>query len=59
MSELSNIRIGNITSSEIVALTTNGKTKDSFGAPFNTYVDECIMERFFKHKLENESVVYL
>jgi hypothetical protein len=57
MSELSNIRIGNITSSEIVALTSNGRTKDSFGTPFYTYVEECIMERFFKHKLENETDV--
>jgi len=57
MSELSNIRIGNITSSEIVSLVSNGRTKDSFGAPFYTYVDECIMERFFKHKLELESDV--
>jgi hypothetical protein len=54
MSELSNVRIGNITSSEIVALTTNGRAKDSIGAPFYTYIDECIMERFFKHKLELE-----
>jgi hypothetical protein len=52
---LSNIRIGKITSSEIVDLTTNGRAKDTFGAPFYNYIDECIMERFFKHKLENES----
>lgn len=57
MSDLSNKRIGNITSSEIVALTTNGRTKDSFGTPFYTYVDECIMERFFKNNLENEGEV--
>ncbi len=78
MSDLSNKRIGNPTSSEIVALTTNGrrdmtdeemieykinnpkgtrKTIDSFGAPFYTYVDECIMERFFKNNLENENEV--
>lgn len=78
MSDLSNKRIGNITSSEIVSLTTNGrrdmtdeeiieykkenpkgtrKTIDGFGAPFYTYVDECIMERFFKNNLENESEV--
>jgi hypothetical protein len=75
---LSNIRIGNITSSEIVMLTSCGrrdmteeeqkkykldnpkgtrKTIDDVGAPFYTYVDECIMERFFKHKLENETDV--
>jgi hypothetical protein len=78
MSELSNIRTGRITSSEIVSLTSNGrrdmsdieleeykkenpkgtrKTIDCFGAPFYTYVEECIMERFFKHKLENETEV--
>lgn len=71
---LSNLRTGMITSSEVVALTTNGtrpmteqeqndyllenpkgkrKTIDSPGAPFYTYVEECIMERFFKHSLEN------
>ena len=57
MSDLSNKRIGNITSSEIVALTTNGRTTDSFGAPFYNYVEECIMERFFKNNLENENEV--
>ncbi len=57
MSDLSNKRIGNITSSEIVALTSNGRSKDSFGVPFYNYVDECIMERFFKNNLENESEV--
>ncbi len=78
MSLLSNVRIGNPTSSEIVALTSSGyrtmtdeeqaqykidnpkgrrTTIDTFGAPFFTYVDECIMERFFKHKLENETDV--
>jgi hypothetical protein len=78
MSDLSNKRIGNITSSEIVELTSNGrrdmtdeeiieykkenpkgtrKTIDGFGAPFYTYVDECIMERFFKNNLENETEV--
>jgi len=78
MSDLSNKRIGNVTSSEIVALTSNGrrdmteeelkiykennpkgtrKTIDDFGAPFYSYVDECIMERFFKNNLENETEV--
>ena len=55
MTKLSNLRIGNITSSEIIDLTTNGRAKDTFGAPFYNYIDECIMERFFKTKLENES----
>lgn len=78
MSDLSNKRIGNITSSEIVALTTFGrrdmtedelveykkeyskgtrKTIDTYGTSFYTYVEECIMERFFKNNLENESEV--
>ena len=57
MSGLSNIRIGNITSSEIVALTSNGRASGTYGVPFYTYVEECIMERFFKHKLENENDV--
>jgi hypothetical protein len=75
---LSNTRTGMVTSSEIVALTTNGsrpmtpeelviykfdnpkgtrKTIGSPGAPFYTYVEECIAERFFKHKLENDTEV--
>jgi len=75
---LSNKRTGMITSSEIVALTSNGSramteeelktykeenpkgrrtTIDSPGAPFYTYVEECIMERFFKHSLENDMEV--
>jgi hypothetical protein len=54
MGKLSNVRTGMITSSEIVALTKNGRAAGSFGAPFYTYVEECIAERFFKHKLENE-----
>lgn len=57
MTLLSNIRTGCITSSEIVDLTTNGRTAGSFGAPFYNYVEECIAERFFKHKLENETDV--
>ena len=57
MSDLSNKRIGNVTSSVIVALTTNGRAKDTFGIPFYNYVEECIMERFFKNNLENENEV--
>jgi hypothetical protein len=48
-------RNGNFTSSEIVALTTNGRAKDSFGAPFFTYVAEKNMERMLKRSLNNES----
>jgi hypothetical protein len=50
---LSNIRIGRCTSSDIVALTSNGRSKGEPGAPFFTYVEECRMERFFKQRLEN------
>jgi hypothetical protein len=38
-------RIGNFTSSEIVALTKKGKEKGSFGIPALTYIEECNMER--------------
>ncbi len=51
---LSGERNGNFTSSEIVALTTNGKAKDSFGAPFYTYVEECNMERRLKRSISCE-----
>jgi len=51
---LSEIRNGNFTSSEIVKLCSNGKSKGSFGAPFYTYIDECNMERRLGRPLENE-----
>ena len=38
-------RIGNFTSSEIVALTTSGKKSGTYGAPFDTYVSEKNYER--------------
>lgn len=47
-------RNGNFTSSEIVALTKNGKAKDSWGAPVFTYIEECNMERRLKLALEND-----
>lgn len=49
------LRVGNFTSSEIVALTTNGKAKGTFGKPFYTYIEECNMERNLGRSLENES----
>lgn len=52
---LNKLRVGNITSSEIFALTTNGKAKDSFGKPFYTYVEECNMERKLQRSLTSES----
>jgi hypothetical protein len=38
-------RVGNATSSEIVALTSKGVDKTSFGKPAKTYIAECNMER--------------
>lgn len=55
MSQLSNIRTGRITSSDIVALVSMATNRKDPGVPFYSYVQECIMERFFKRKLENES----
>lgn len=51
---MSPIRNGNFTSSEIVALTKNGKAKDTWGAPVYTYIEECNMERRLGMALENE-----
>lgn len=48
-------RIGNFTSSEIVALTKVGKDKVSFGAPALTYIEECNMERRLGRSLTDES----
>lgn len=48
-------RVGNATSSEIVALTKNGKAKGTFGVPFYTYIEECNMERRLGRSLSNES----
>jgi len=38
-------RVGNFTSSEIVALMSNGKAANSLGKPALTYIEECNMER--------------
>lgn len=51
----SKIRVGNFTSSEIVALTKNGKAKDSLGAPAYTYIEECNFERKLGRSLDTES----
>jgi hypothetical protein len=47
-------RIGNVTSSEIVALTSNGKTKGTLGKPFYSYIEECIMERKLGRSIQTE-----
>lgn len=49
------IRTGNFTSSEIVALMSNGKAKDTLGKPALTYIEECNMERRLDRSLDTES----
>ena len=48
------LRIGNFTSSEIVALIKTATDKKSFGKPALTYIDECNMERRLGLPLETE-----
>lgn len=48
------VRNGNFTSSEIVALTTNGRAKDSLGDPFYTYIRTRNMERRLGRALVEE-----
>jgi hypothetical protein len=47
-------RVGNFTSSEIVALTKVAKDGKSFGAPALTYIAECNMERRLGRSLTDE-----
>jgi hypothetical protein len=47
-------RIGNFTSSEIVALTKKAKDGKSFGAPALTYIEETNMERLLGRSLTTE-----
>lgn len=47
-------RIGNFTSSEIVALTKKAKDGKSFGAPALTYIEETNMERRLGRSLTDE-----
>lgn len=47
-------RIGNFTSSEIVALTKKAKDNKSFGAPALTYISETNMERLLGRSLTTE-----
>jgi len=49
------MRAGNFTSSEIVALTTNGKVKGSFGVPALTYINEKNMERRLGRSLKEDT----
>lgn len=48
-------RIGNITSSEIVAIMSNGKTKGTVGAPALEYINERNLERKLGRSLNTES----
>ena len=50
----SEIRLGNITSSEIAALVSDGTKAGTYGKPFYTYVEECNFERRLKLPLEKE-----
>jgi len=47
-------RVGNITSSEIVAILANGKEKDSLGKPALTYIEECNFERKLGRSIQTE-----
>lgn len=47
-------RVGNFTSSEIVALTANGKKKGTLGAPALNYILECNMERNLGRSIDTE-----
>lgn len=56
MSIVKNVaRIGNFTSSKIVALISNGTAKGTFGKPFYTYIKETNMERLLNRSLSNDS----
>jgi len=48
-------RCGNFTSSEIVALTSEGKEKGTFGKPAITYIEETNMERRLGRSLTDET----
>ena len=48
-------RIGNFTSSQIAALMTNGKEKDSFGKPALTYIKQKKRERRLGRSIDNDS----
>ncbi len=47
-------RVGNFTSSEIVALTKQGKKEGTWGVPALTYIEEKNMERRLQRCLTNE-----
>lgn len=51
---LSNKRISTATSSTIVSLIAEGRSANSIGSPFFTYVEECRYERSLLQNLESE-----
>lgn len=51
---LSDSRNGNFTSSEIHRLMSNGRAKDSFGAPYYSYIEEKKMERRLGRSLSED-----
>lgn len=52
---MNQIRVGNITSSTIVALTKNGKKSGEFGKPFYTYVKQKNQERKLARSISNDT----
>lgn len=56
--ETINKRVGNFTSSEIWKLTTEGKTKGTFGKPAISYIKEKEYERKLGRSLNTESFSY-
>lgn len=55
---LSTIRIGNVTSSDVVDITKNGVGADTVGATFFSYVEDCRTERFAKQNISKEVDVF-
>lgn len=53
---MNSIRIGNFTSSEIVALTTKDRTGKGFGKPALTYIEEKNIERRLGRSIDSEAV---
>ena len=47
-------RVGNFNSSEIVALTTQNKSKNGFGKPALTFIEECNFERRLDRSITDE-----
>ncbi len=50
----SRARLGNITSSEIASIMSNGKAANTKGKPYYTYIEECNMERRLGRPLSDD-----